>query len=193
MNAVGCPLAPRLRLRCSVRLLIRLPNWPAAWWTGPRIRGLGPGPVIVYYVGRFTLLIEVDLRKRAFMADRTIDAPTLREWLADGAELAVLDIRPADEVGYVSPLVIANLPAGDVLAGIDRFVPRKQVRTVLADGGDGVAVQLAAALAEGGRSQTYALDGGIPAWAGQGDGLPVFAVNPTAFSDIIQADRDTPG
>jgi len=128
-----------------------------------------------------------------FMADRTIDAATLREWLADGAELAVLDIRPADEVGYVSPLVVANLPAGDVLAGIDRFVPRKQVRTVLVDGGDGVAVQLAAALAEDGRDQTYALDGGIPAWAGQGDGLPVFAVNPTAFSDIIQADRDTPG
>lgn len=127
------------------------------------------------------------------MANLTIDAATLREWLADGAELAVLDIRPADEVGYVSPLVVANLPADDVPAGIDRFVPRKQVRTVLADGGDGVAVRLAAALAEDGRDQTYALDGGIPAWAGQGEGLPVFAVNPTAFSDIIQADRETPG
>jgi rhodanese-related sulfurtransferase len=127
------------------------------------------------------------------MANHTIDAATLREWLADGAELAVLDIRPADEVGYVSPLVVANLPADDVLADIDRFVPRKQVRTVLADGGDGVAVQLATALAEDGRDQTYALDGGIPAWAEQGEGLPVFAVNPTAFSDIIQADRDTPG
>jgi rhodanese-related sulfurtransferase len=127
------------------------------------------------------------------MTVRTIDAPTLREWLADGEELAVLDIRPADEVGYVSPLIVANLPADDVLAGIGRFVPRQQVRTVLVDGGDGTADKLAAALAGDGRDQTYALAGGIPAWTAQGDDLPVFADNPTAFSEIIRADRGTPG
>nr|WP_280950659.1 MULTISPECIES: hypothetical protein [unclassified Rhizobium] len=33
-----------------------------------------------------------------------IDKATLIDWLGDGLELAVLDIRPTEDVGYASPL-----------------------------------------------------------------------------------------
>ncbi|ESZ72416.1 hypothetical protein X727_07870 [Mesorhizobium sp. L103C119B0] len=76
------------------------------------------------------------------MSASTIDSKMFRQWLADGEELAVLDIRDRAAVGYASPLFATNLPADHVEAEIDRFIPRKSVRTVLADDGSCVAEQL---------------------------------------------------
>jgi hypothetical protein len=50
------------------------------------------------------------------MTGRSIDKATLIDWLGDGPELAVLDIRPVDEVGYALPLFATNLPAEKQLA-----------------------------------------------------------------------------
>lgn len=127
------------------------------------------------------------------MTDRTISVARLREWLADGEELAVLDIRAPEQVGYASTLVVANVPEDEVLTEIGRFVPRKRVRTVLVDGGNGVAAELARTLAADGRDQTFALEGGIPAWTAQEGELPVFADHPGEFSAKLQAEHDTPG
>ncbi|MFF0818453.1 rhodanese-like domain-containing protein [Rhodococcus sp. NPDC003318] len=130
---------------------------------------------------------------QAATAEKTIDADTLRVWLADGAELAVLDIRPSDVVGYASPLFATNLPADRLEAEIDRFVPRAAVRTVLVDGGDGVAQRLAGRLAEAGRSEVHTLAGGIPEWTRGGtDDLPTFDVPGKDFSLGIRDERDTP-
>ncbi len=38
------------------------------------------------------------------MSELSIDKPTLIAWLGDGTELAVLDIRSPEEVGYATPL-----------------------------------------------------------------------------------------
>ena len=102
------------------------------------------------------------------MSNWTIDAATLRQWLADDEELAVLDIRSPEKVGYASPLFATNLPADRVEAEIDRFVPRKPVRTVLVDDGGGAAEGLAEKMARGGRDQVFALQGGIPEWTKDG-------------------------
>ncbi|HEY9314442.1 rhodanese-like domain-containing protein [Williamsia sp.] len=124
---------------------------------------------------------------------RTIDADTLRLWLADGAELAVVDIRPSDEVGYASPLFATNIPADRLETEIDRFVPGAVVRTVLVDGGDGVAQSLADRLADAGRTEVHVLAGGIPEWTRRGtDGLPTFDVPGKDFSLAIRDERDTP-
>ncbi|MGW4365633.1 rhodanese-like domain-containing protein [Nocardia takedensis] len=127
------------------------------------------------------------------LSTKTVDSDTLRRWLADGDELAVLDVRPAEVVGYASPLFATNLPADRVEAEIDRFVPRKPVRTVLVDGGDGVAETLAKALAEAGRTEVHVLAGGIPEWTRDGEAdLPTFDIPGQTFSLDIRDERATP-
>lgn len=126
-------------------------------------------------------------------ASNTIDSETLRLWLADGDELAVLDIRPTDVVGYASPLFATNLPADRVEAEIDRFVPRKLVRTVLVDDGDATASAVADALTAAGRTEVYVLSGGIPEWTRDGtENLPTFDIPGQKFSLGIRDERETP-
>src|SRR6218665_1431294 len=98
------------------------------------------------------------------MTNRSISKQTLINWLGDNAELAVLDIRPTADVGYASPLFATNLPAERLDAELDRFVPRRSVRTVLVDEGKGAAQDAVARLGAAGWTDIHALEGGIPAW-----------------------------
>lgn len=127
------------------------------------------------------------------MTETAIDKQTLIEWLADGRELAVLDIRPAEEVGYASPLFATNLPAERVEAELDRFVPRRAVRTVLADDGKGAARVLVEKLAARGWSDIHHLEGGIPAWVEGGVGhLPTFDIPGVPFVTRVRDEKGTP-
>jgi len=123
----------------------------------------------------------------------TISTETLRDWLADGQELAVIDIRDPAVVGYASPLFATNLPPERLLGEIGNFVPRAIVRTVLADGGEGTGSQLAQKLRDAGRPNVYALDGGIPEWVKNGtDGLPTFDTPGIEFVLKIRDEKGTP-
>lgn len=127
------------------------------------------------------------------MSDRSISKQTLIDWLGDKAELAVLDIRPAEVVGYASPLFATNLPADRLEAEIDRFIPRKPVRTVLVDDGTGAAVKLAVRLAAAGRHNTFALTGGIAAWIEGGvEQLPTFDIPGVPFVTRVRYEKGTP-
>ena len=127
------------------------------------------------------------------MTDRNIDIRTFADWLDDGDELAVLDIRAPDEIVYYGqPLFGTNLPADRVLAEIDRYVPRRQVRTVLVDGGDGQGAELAATLHGGGWPRIHALAGGFPAWLDGGQTSRSFDVPGRDFSLAVQREKDTP-
>jgi len=128
------------------------------------------------------------------MSQKTISRDTFRTWLADGQELAVLDIRDPAVVGYASPLFATNLPAERVKGELGLFVPRKVVRTVLADAGDGAAARLADELAASGWPNVFALDGGIPAWTadGQDTPLPTFDTPGVDFSVAVKNEKNTP-
>lgn len=128
------------------------------------------------------------------MSKKTISRDTFRNWLGDGDELAVLDIRDPAVVGYASPLFATNLPAERVTSEIDRFVPRKVVRTVLADAGDGTAARLAEELHATGWPNVFALEGGIPAWTagGHGASAPTFDTPGVDFSVAVQKEKNTP-
>jgi len=122
-----------------------------------------------------------------------IDNKTFTTWLADGRELAVLDIRSEEEVGYASPLFATNLPADRLFAEIDRFIPRRSIRTVLVDDGKGAALAAAEALSKDGWSDIRALAGGIPAWIEKGtDNLPTFDVPGVPFVKKIRDEKKTP-
>lgn len=126
------------------------------------------------------------------MGTNVISIETFRSWLADGEELAVLDIRDPSVVGYASPLFATNLPAERVLGEIDRFIPRNVVRTVLVDGGDGDGERLAEELKTAGRRNVFALAGGIPAWVATGQDLPTFDIPGVDFSVAIKNEKNTP-
>jgi rhodanese-related sulfurtransferase len=128
------------------------------------------------------------------MTDRIIDSQTFAQWLDDGAELAVLDVRNQEEItGYGQPLFGTNLPAARVLDGINRSVPRPQVRTVLVDGGDGRGAELAGTLHETGWSHIHALKGGFPAWLESGYATTrSFDIPGKDFSLAVQKERNTP-
>ena len=128
------------------------------------------------------------------MSQKTISSDTLRSWLQDGRELAVLDIRDPAVVGYASPLFATNLPSERVTSELSRFVPRKAVRTVLADAGDGIASGLASQLEAAGWPNVFVLGGGIPAWteAGNGAPLPTFDIPGVDFSKAVEKEKKTP-
>ncbi|KAF1047154.1 rhodanese-like domain-containing protein [Xylophilus sp.] len=125
-------------------------------------------------------------------APHPITPAQLKEWLEDGRELALLDVR--DEAGFAKghPLFATNVPADRLLRDIDRFVPRKAVRTVLIDGGDGAAERLAHELAETGWPLIHWVQGGTPAWEALGAGLPTFDTSGRDFSLAIRAEKGTP-
>ncbi|WP_320198882.1 rhodanese-like domain-containing protein [Agrobacterium sp. rho-13.3] len=127
------------------------------------------------------------------MSAKAITKDKLIEWLADGKELAVLDIRPAEDVGYASPLFATNLPVERLDAEIDRFIPRPVVRTVLVDDGKGSAEQAAERLAAKGWVDIHFLQGGIQAWIEGGiDGLPTFDIPGVPFVQKVREEKATP-
>ena len=124
---------------------------------------------------------------------QTISVEQFRQWLNDGAELAVLDLRDVATFAKGAPLYATNVPAEQVEAQFDDFVPRAVVRTVLVDDGNGQAAEKAARLVAAGKPNVVALQGGIPAWiaAGTGD-LPTFDTPGVAFSLAIRDEKATP-
>ena len=72
-----------------------------------------------------------------------VTATTLREWLNDGAEIALLDVREAGQFGEGHPFFA--VPAAYSCLELDAplLVPRRDTRTVLVDAADGVSERAA--------------------------------------------------
>lgn len=103
------------------------------------------------------------------MSERNIDSATLDRWLRGPGELAVLDVRSeAEFVQHGAPLFASNLPAEQLQVKIASRVPRRSVRLVLVDGGDGSAAHLATDLKHQGYTDVHALEDGLPGWVRSG-------------------------
>jgi rhodanese-related sulfurtransferase len=132
------------------------------------------------------------------MSIRNIHRATLQTWLTEsglgsGIELALLDLRSVEEFAKGHPLFGTNLPAENLARDAQRFVPRKSVRLVLVDNGDGVASKGAETLKDLGYTDINVLQGGIPAWNADGlNGLPTFDIPGIIFSKSIRDLRGTP-
>jgi rhodanese-related sulfurtransferase len=122
-----------------------------------------------------------------------IDVATLRRRLADGGEIAFLDVREEGQHGAGHPLLAVNLPYSRLELGIGQLVPRPACRVVLADDGDGVADKAARRLAGLGYDALSVLAGGVGAWASAGYPLfPSSNVPSKAFAEFIEIDARTP-
>ena len=122
-----------------------------------------------------------------------IDAKTLKAWLSDGDEIALLDVREHGRYGEAHLFFAVPLPYSRFELGLPALVPRPGTRLVLCDEGDGVADRAAARAASLGYPNVHALAGGIGAW--QAAGYTLYAgvnVPSKAFGELVELARHTP-
>lgn len=122
-----------------------------------------------------------------------VEVETVRSWLADGGEIAFLDVREEGRHGSGHPLLAVNLPYSRLERDIARLVPRRACRLVLLDGADGIAAEAARRLDALGYSDIHILTGGAAAWSAAGHLLfPSTNVPSKAFAEIIEHEFATP-
>lgn len=123
-----------------------------------------------------------------------ITPATLKQWLHDGQEVAVLDIREHGQYGEEHLFYIVSVPYSKLEVEVARLVPRKNVRMVLVGHEHGALSSKACQrLHAMGYQNIHVLDGAMPAW--KKAGLEVFAgVNlpSKAFGELAEHAFDTP-
>ena len=122
-----------------------------------------------------------------------VSAATVRTWLNDGAEIALLDVREAGQFGEGHPFFAIPAAYSRLELDVPRLVPRQDTRTVLLDAGDGVAQSAAARLAQLGYTQVHVLQGGAPAWKAAGYELFQGVNVPSkTFGELVELAFGTP-
>jgi rhodanese-related sulfurtransferase len=119
---------------------------------------------------------------------------TLKQWLHDGQEVAVLDIREHGQYGEEHLFYVVSIPYSKLEVEVARLVPRKNVRMVLVGDEHGALSSKACQrLHAMGYQDIHVLDGAMPAW--KKAGLEVFAgVNlpSKAFGELAEHAFNTP-
>jgi rhodanese-related sulfurtransferase len=127
------------------------------------------------------------------MAAKTVDVQRLRQWLADGREIAFFDVREHGQYGEGHPFHAVPLPYSRLELELERLAPRRDVRMVLLDDGDGVAIRAAARAAALGYTDVQTLYGGAPAWTAAGHTLFAGVNVPSkTFGELVEHACDTP-
>ena len=122
-----------------------------------------------------------------------IDAPTLKSWLSDGREIALLDVREAGQFGEAHPFFAIPLPYSRFELALPQLAPNPSVRIVLCDDGDGVAARAARRAEALGYRNVHILAGGAPAWGRAGYTLYAGVNVPSkTFGELVEHRRHTP-
>jgi rhodanese-related sulfurtransferase len=123
-----------------------------------------------------------------------INPVTLKQWLHDGREIALIDVREHGQYGEEHLFYIVSVPYSKLESEVRRLVPRKQVRIVLVGDDEGsLSLKAFKRLSAIGYSDIYILDGGMLAW--KKAGYEVFAgVNlpSKAFGELAEHAFNTP-
>lgn len=102
---------------------------------------------------------------------KRLSVPEVTAMLADGGEIAFIDVREIMPFGTGHPLLAANIPLSGLELCFETVVPRRNTRIVLTDGGDGLADLAASRIEAMDYSDISVLDGGAPAWEAAGEAL----------------------
>lgn len=117
----------------------------------------------------------------------------LKAALADGEEIALLDVRESGVYARGHLLFAASAPLWRLELLIDRLVPRRDTRVVLADADETLVHQAASKLRRLGWRHVLVLAGGTQAWVEAG--LELFSgtnVPSKAFGEVIEQQKHTP-
>ena len=122
-----------------------------------------------------------------------IDAKTLKSWIRDDDELALLDVREAGQFGENHMLHAIPCPYSTIETRALALMPRLSVRIALVDEADGIAQKAARRLEGMGYGNIFILQGGNAAWGEAG--YEVFQgvnVPSKAFGEVVEHAADTP-
>src|SRR5262249_6958048 len=123
----------------------------------------------------------------------SVDAAALKAMLADGQELAIVDLREELIFSQGHLLFARSVPLSRLELKFARLVPRRDTRIVLCDDADSLTERAADILARAGYTNLHALDGGVAAWAPAG--FELFSgvnVPSKAFGEFVEHASATP-
>ena len=124
---------------------------------------------------------------------RPVTPAAVKSMLADGGELALIDVREELIFSQNHLLWARSVPMSRLELRFARLVPRRSTRIVLCDDSDGMAERAAEILARAGYSDLSMLQGGVAAWAKAG--FMLFSgmnVPSKAFGEFVEHDSGTP-
>lgn len=125
---------------------------------------------------------------------QTITPAQLQQWLFDGQEIALFDVREHGQYGEAHLFHGQNLPYSRLEIDVPRLAPNPRVRLVIYDqNGADVAPRAAARLDALGYQRVHVLQGGADGW--QAAGLQLFAgvhVPSKAFGELVEEASHTP-
>jgi rhodanese-related sulfurtransferase len=124
---------------------------------------------------------------------RPLSPAVVKAMLADGEELALIDVREELIYSQKHLLWARSVPLSRIELRFARLVPRKSTRIVLVDDGDGLVERAAAILMNAGYVDIWYLEGGVAGW--EKAGLIVFSgmhVPSKAFGEFVEHDSGTP-
>lgn len=122
-----------------------------------------------------------------------IDAHALKRCLHDGGEIALLDAREEVPFDARHLLMAACVPLSRLEMLVDEMVPRRSVRVVWCDDGEGLAERAASRMAALGYADVSVLRGGIAAW--EAAGYRIYSgvhVPSKAFAEVVEHQAGTP-
>jgi rhodanese-related sulfurtransferase len=124
---------------------------------------------------------------------RQIDAHALKRQLHDGGEIALLDAREEVQFDARHLLMAACVPLSRLEMVVDDVVPRRSVRVVWCDDGEGLAERAASRMAALSYTDVSVLQGGVGAW--EAAGFRIYSgvhVPSKAFAEVVEHQAGTP-
>lgn len=122
----------------------------------------------------------------------SISPKALRRIWREGGEVALFDLREESIFAEAHPFFAASLPLSDLEIRIGHLVPRRETRIVLYDGNDGLAERAAAILEDLGFANVALLEGGLAAYAHEGELFRDVNAPSKAFGELVEAIGKTP-
>ena len=123
----------------------------------------------------------------------TLTPADVRAALIARDEIALLDVREEDPHAQAHPLWAANLPLSRLELEVWARLPRRDVRVVVFDAGEGLAERAAQRLRELGYTNVHLLAGGLAGWRDAGGELFRDVNVPSkSFGELVEAERHTP-
>jgi len=139
---------------------------------------------------------ETSLPSNRHSAIKSADAADLQRMLADGSELALIDVRDAGVFSSGHMLMACSIPLNRIEYLIDAMVPRRDTRMVLVDdagSSNGLAAAAARKLQSWGYSCMEILHGGLGAWKAAGNQIYSGVYVPSkAFGEYVEHECGTP-
>lgn len=116
----------------------------------------------------------------------------LRQLWKRNAEVALFDAREESPFAESHPFFAVPLPLGQIEARLLSYVPLRDTLVVFYDDGEGLAQRAQAVARQFGYRDVRILEGGLAAYARQGEVFRDVNVPSKAFGELVEAIRHTP-